>query len=300
MKNIDKLKWLNKRRKLALFVGAGVSSSCGLPGWNSLISDLAYRVWGLERVDNFLEGNNLRIARALREDYRENFEELVEKILYSYQINYSDLILSIPDSGINRICSFNFDNLLESAFQICGVKHDVALPGTKYNQHNLKPIVFHPHGYLAYSNERTEIVFSEQEYHNLYSDPYCWSNLVQLNLLMNYSVLFVGISLTDPNLRRLIDSAGRITNHSHFAIFKEKQSTIYSSSLSKDLSSLGIIPVWVKDYGEIASIFQKIQRTEESKKQRKIRLSNNIRHINQHKKNKRIKRMLNKLQLTKV
>jgi len=295
MEIIEQLQWLNQRRKLALFVGAGVSTSCGLPGWGTLLADLAYRTFGLEEIDDFLVGNSLRIARVLLKETGDRFENLVEEALYSYKISYSDLILSIPDSGINRICNFNFDHLLDSAFKICGVKHDLCLSGDQYDQHQLRPIIFHPHGFLDYSTESTRIVFSEQEYHKLYSDPYCWANLVQINLLMNYSVLFVGVSLTDPNLRRLVDSASKLTTHPHFAIFKEKESAVYTTSMENDLKSLGIKPVWVSDYGNIADIFIKIRRVYESKRRRKARLAQNLTPVNQRKKKKRVKRMLGKV-----
>src|SRR6185436_18817278 len=48
-------------------------------------------------------------------------------------------------------------------------------------------------------------VFSEDEYHTEYSDPYRWSNMTMINQLGRFSGLFVGLSLHDPNLRRLID-----------------------------------------------------------------------------------------------
>ncbi len=274
MEAIKKLEWLNQRRKLGLFVGAGISKGCGMPDWDELVSDLAYTVWGIKDAKNIFNGNLLHISRALRETLGNRFEEEVEKRLYQNQPDYSNTLLSIAEAGIHRICSFNFDNLLEGALSQLKIPCEVVLPGDAFDRHLNKTIVFHPHGYLDYSSESTSIVFSEHDYHSLYSDPYCWSNLIQMNMLMSFSILFIGMSLTDPNLRRLLDSTRTISVGSHFAIMKRKGTEYINFSIEKDLSSLGIDIVWVDEYSEIEDILTKVKRNPhqigpEAKKSRK-------------------------------
>jgi NAD-dependent SIR2 family protein deacetylase len=269
---IKKLQWLNQRRKLSLFVGAGLSESCGLFSWNKLIEELAYRAWDLKDITTLFSGDYLRIARSLRHKYGKNFETKIQEVLYSGSTQYSDLLLSIPDTGINRICTFNYDNLLEESFQICGIEYSSLTPNSRYSQLQYKPIIFHPHGFLNYSSDNTEIILSENEYHNLYSDPYCWSNLIQIHLLMNYSVLFVGVSLTDPNLRRILDATKKITEHEHFAIFRKKNNKFLDDSLTKDLKSFGVHPIYVDSHNCTYQIFEKIHRKDEPHKERKRRL----------------------------
>lgn len=56
-------------------------------------------------------------------------------------------------------------------------------------------------------------------------DPYSWSNLIQLNYLRENTCLFIGLSLTDPNLRRLLDIASRKHDNDvpkHYAILKRE------------------------------------------------------------------------------
>lgn len=64
---------------------------------------------------------------------------------------------------------------------------------------------FIPEDLEKYQNVNNEIVFSEDGYHKIYSDPYHWSNLVQLTHLREKSCLMIGLSLDDPNIRRLMD-----------------------------------------------------------------------------------------------
>ncbi len=52
-------------------------------------------------------------------------------------------------------------------------------------------------------------MFSEDSYHSQFIEPFSWSNLIQLNKLNQNTCLLIGLSLTDPNLRRLLDVSSR-------------------------------------------------------------------------------------------
>ena len=88
-------------------------------------------------------------------------------------------------------------------------------------------IVFYPHGFLPDPNRHSfpatdTIVLSEDDYFDLYRSPYAWANMVQLTLLLNYTALFIGCSLLDPNMRRLLDITAKMRpNHSHYALFRD-------------------------------------------------------------------------------
>ena len=104
------------------------------------------------------------------------------------------------------------------------------------------------------------VVLSEEDYHQLYSNPYSWANLVQVSLLMTYSCLFVGVSLAAyRNIRRLLDTCRALPiAHRHFAIIGAPTAglTRGSHKLEEqlmrahefDLRSLGVEPIWIKDF----------------------------------------------------
>ncbi len=268
------LKDLNSKRRLALFVGAGISMGCGLPSWNELVRRVVESVW---RHDGALAAELLSrpngiAARYSKREAGTRFNSIVHNCLYQDDLNLSPTVQAIAASGIENICTFNFDDLLEEAFQIAGLEPDIATPNEAFASRDLRTRIFHPHGFLsrfyeAGDIETASIVFSEDDYNALYSDPYSWANVSLLMLLSGFSVLFIGLSLQDPNLRRLIDvSRARGFNQQHFAIFKDPMRAADDTDQARklrrltelDLKSLGITPWFVDDHSTIAEILGSI------------------------------------------
>lgn len=267
---------LNKRGELALFVGAGVSMGCGLPSWNELVRRVVTEVWKHDKklAAELLNKPHGIAARYSKRYAGEKFNRIVQQCLYQDDLALSPCVQAIAESGIKNICTFNFDDLLEEAFQIAGLEPDVATPNEPFslNQHGVK--IFHPHGFLSRFHETAEtdaakIVFSEDDYHGLYSEPYSWANIAQLMLLSGFSVLFIGLSMQDSNLRRLIDVArSRGFKHQHFAIFRDPTAGATKGDremqqgirkmIEMDLKSLSVTPWFVDDHDTIAEVLQKI------------------------------------------
>ncbi|HEV7746643.1 MAG TPA: SIR2 family protein [Pyrinomonadaceae bacterium] len=139
-------------------------------------------------------------------------------------------------------------------------------------------LIFHPHGFLPrrtytrdYSND--PIVLSEDDYHELYAAPYSWANVIQLNLLISFNVLFLGCSLTDPNLRRLLDLGKKVRAPHHFAIMRNPDFQLDDGNISaarkqprwyKELTSFqkhietenlkdrGITAIWYEEHSEVS------------------------------------------------
>lgn len=114
--------------------------------------------------------------------------------------------------GLHAVITYNYDNLLEivTVGSPCSFlpvwKSSGLLTG------NQRPIV-HVHGYIPAVGQGSppdEIVFTEQQYHAAAHSPYSWSNLSQIQCLSASVGLMVGLSLSDRNMRRLLDAV-RIT-----------------------------------------------------------------------------------------
>lgn len=51
-----------------------------------------------------------------------------------------------------------------------------------------------------------DILFSEEQYNRAFQDPFYWGNIVQVNQLTSVTGLMIGLSLSDRNTRRILDS----------------------------------------------------------------------------------------------
>ncbi|MCP4608110.1 MAG: hypothetical protein GY845_05290 [Planctomycetes bacterium] len=123
---------------------------------------------------------------------------------------------------IQSVVTYNYDNLLEMAlgdFPYQSVFRSTSLDPEKLAIH-------HVHGYVPLEKDidgsrDNEIVFTEDQYHRVAGDPYCWSNLVQLQAMSNSVGLMIGLSLSDRNMRRLLDAIGNAPiNSVSYALLK--------------------------------------------------------------------------------
>jgi hypothetical protein len=127
--------------------------------------------------------------------------------------------------------------------------------------------------YTRYGN----FVFSEDEYHTEYSDPYRWSNMTQISHLGRYTGLFIGLSMEDPNLRRLIDVTHKqFPEVRNYAIIKRRDRlgsateetsnivrNLFESMETASFDSIGVSVLWVDDHNEIPSLVQKVCELEQ-------------------------------------
>lgn len=174
--------------------------------------------------------------------------------------------------------------------------------GMKNDIHELP--IYHVHGYLPQSGNLTsknKVILSETGYHQQYTDVYGWSNLIQINKFKDFNCLFIGLSFSDPNLRRLLDIAKdeRGDDEIHHYCFKKRYEnksienrlekflsenenildekmkarlglTEVASDLIKlmeefeenDAFSFGVGIIWIDSYDEIPKILKEIRVTD--------------------------------------
>lgn len=190
--------------------------------------------------------------------------------------------------GVQAIINYNYDDLLEENLRHQNVRCTTVLSGSQRVPDGSLPS-YHVHGLISvreYTEFRTvfrsprakamtakgNFVFSEDEYHSEYSDPYKWSNMTQINHLGRYIGLFVGLSMQDPNLRRLIDVTHKQYPENHnFAILprpisltssKDSKQTVLRNMFeeveSNSFSKIGVKVLWVDSFEEVASLIRAV------------------------------------------
>jgi len=108
---------------------------------------------------------------------------------------------------IHAVVTYNYDSLLEIALDDYPYKSvfNPILVDSKSMP------IYHVHGYIPLDktinhSKESEIVFTEDQYHLVAENPYYWSNLVQLQLMSSSVGLMIGLSLSDRNMRRILDA----------------------------------------------------------------------------------------------
>jgi hypothetical protein len=115
--------------------------------------------------------------------------------------------LSIPSKrGVQAVITYNYDDLLEWMLERRRFQ-------SVWNASMLRPRhlpIYHVHGLVPLREGRgslvDEIVLSEDQYNRAAQDAYTWQNLVQMQALSETVSVMVGLSLTDRNLRRVLDN----------------------------------------------------------------------------------------------
>lgn len=307
---ISQLKREYEKEKIVLVLGAGVSISAGLPSWNRMISVLqaemithiVYERQGipdakaeqiLELTNKYFKESNNSVSpiaqmRLLKSTLAVNdYNQMVFKALYGNTTKESKLLQAIckickpnrKSAGVYSIITYNFDDLLERALSETSIEYQVVCKDDDVLS-NDDLNVFHVHGYLPNNQnalkQELNLIFSEEEYHQVYNNPYSWSNLVQINSFRDKTCVFIGSSLTDPNLRRLLDISSRKGENPHHFAFLQRPSIVKSTQQISDsiikihreileslnstyYRTLGLNIIWVDDFNEIPDLLLKLK-----------------------------------------
>jgi SIR2-like protein len=255
---LDILRKAWRDRRLVLIFGAGVSQPYGLPNWDALVLDIllasgpgiaidktdprAVASWVVDRLQ--MSPDVLaRVARAtlmpqlsktrkLSTDTA--FATFVRDILYrKYRIPDAETQTSMWQAisiiarsemegrRIPFLITFNFDNILEMRLQVVRIASTPVYGPTRPNTSAVP--IFHPHGFLPYKDRvpTMDLVFTEAQYHRLALSTFHWASVKLFEALSEHTCLMIGLSLADPNLRRMLDAIPRKPKTpSHFLVRK--------------------------------------------------------------------------------
>jgi len=311
---------------LNFVLGAGISSEFGIPTWDNLLQRLLMTTIEQETdkalvlskfFSKIFNPSSLIAGRYLEESFKDDkiknkFEKNVRDALYeTYEESAESLIVDeiikfclAPGNSPNLdgIITYNYDDIIETKLK----EKNLDMPfesvfGQAINPDNNILKIHHVHGFLPRNGNigsENKITLGEFVYHEQYSNTYSWNNIVQINKFRDKTCLFIGTSLSDPNIRRLLDIAKtqKKSTKYHY-IFKKKTNKIWlKNSINKlieenpeiendkininlkideaidflielknrfeekDSESLGVKTVWIEDYDkDISEILKKIR-----------------------------------------
>jgi hypothetical protein len=188
--------------ELALFLGAGVSMSAGLPSWSGLLDLLAERA-GIPAD----EAAELRLlpaqdaATLIARSLDEPVEHALDAVLHAEKYGLSHALLAALPMW--EAVTTNYDDLFERAWSAIG-RSPALLPFEPARAD--RPYLLKLHGDLR---RRRNVVLTRDHYLRFEGAQGALAGVVQ-GLLMTRHVLFAGFSLADENFLRLVDEVRRV------------------------------------------------------------------------------------------
>lgn len=182
-----------------------------------------------------------------RKRKRPSFRDLVEQALYTDPVQPElpafapihtqthNHLISLFEPYPNRLWTTNFDDLLEQAALEASHPVRTLHPGFRAERSALS--IAHLHGFVPPPARadtyppamRSPVVMAEDDFHLAAGDPTGWTTREFISLLDRYNVLILGMSLSDPNLRRVLTlNTARSAetgeeSRKHFAIIKKPE-----------------------------------------------------------------------------
>jgi hypothetical protein len=274
-----------RQQQTTLVLGSGVSASAGLPIWRELLisissaffehwyfhkshgrwdssppRELSISFWeedfwsdeALRSAKDFSKGDPLLVAQQIKNCIRyRDWRYLLNKILYSAKEIHGSAIMeelaglcAVPGT-IQSVVNFNYDSIFE---EYLAERNIPTIVQWSLNRRNLSPAlpIIHPHGYLKRGGgPMTPLVLSEEDYFEHSRAPYDWPDVMLISLFTQSTCIFVGHSMTDPNVRRLLRLAQLASSRVHFAFlprtfFESEQEVMFRNLFDVDLAKLGV------------------------------------------------------------
>lgn len=174
----------------------------------------------------------------------------------------------VPNARVKAVVSFNLDNLLEAYSEARyrqTIFRSVIHPGSTSAPSLIN--VHHIHGIIPPTGTVGRVVITENDFFDVFGESVGAHKYTVLYLLREFTCVFVGLSLRDDNLRQLLhysrrermEAIGdrvpeRYRDHAlnrHFAVLQRDETRV-DESIARGLKRLGVTPIWIDAYEEIA------------------------------------------------
>lgn len=273
-------------KKCGFFVGAGLSHAVGYPDWKGLLLGLTQKAeadhsLAPERAAECQElaedpNKYLMLAEEMKDVLGVELKTFIEDVYAKEDIDprpTHDLLVSLKRN--NFIITTNYDQLIEKAF----VKNKVfQSPYKYYEAHAIQRQLYRREFFLlkAHGDAQTaaeNIILTDKDYRRLlYQQPGYQSALQSIFTM--YSVIFVGCSLQDPELKLLlnyINAAFPQGGIPHYALMTtESTGTTERNRWKKDYN-MRIIPISAdNDYGDIDTFFTILHQKEDEAERQSV------------------------------
>lgn len=222
-------------RRAIVLVGAGLSRPCGLPSWTTMLTQMidwasSHSISVSDRsalLKCIKSGDLLIAAEDLRDQLgKESFRRFMAETFRKPTLRPSSVHHTLANVPFSATLTTNYDTLLEAAYtQKLG-----ALPHTFTHQdvaelsatlRTREPYILKMHGTV---DRIDTIVFGSSDYRDVIHRNAAYKQHL-ITALSNKTLLFLGFSLTDPDLLLFLDQLRSTFNDytgNHYALMSSK------------------------------------------------------------------------------
>lgn len=183
-----------------------------------------------EQLDDFMRSLHATLYAAMVDPggYPARWQEIQTLLRNNRTLNAVRHLCRSSVAGrrsVRSVVTYNYDNLLEMSLRVNtldSVVHDPPSDLRKREPYQSlwrssppwdrqRLPIYHVHGFIPLNRRHetsspSEILFTEEEFNMAANNAYSWSNVVQIECMTNAVGLAIGLSMTDRNMRRLLDA----------------------------------------------------------------------------------------------
>jgi hypothetical protein len=269
-----------EERTLTVICGAGISLDCGLPTWNTLVDRMCENI-NNERIKNLVRNDSIDMMRkvdyifGMCDGYGTQRNAMVRAALF--KVDPASLppgVLTLTLAALAeklgshlRIITTNFDDRLDLAL----AEHldiDVAAMGlyqaadwwTAVNRGDVA--VMHMHGLLAKETERLPLILSGTDF-RVHADRV---QTFMTEVINTTDTLFVGVSMTDPNLMGPLSRRDTSKDTKSFLLtvpdaypgVEWRDAHEYANVRCSVLQEVGLRTILLKAYSQVAQVISEL------------------------------------------
>lgn len=232
--------------------------------------------------------NNPMLANIKQDDW-DSYGKIIDKVLYKTSANLLAEVVTNSISygmGPKAILSFNgediFLSLLNYYYWSKRIDNknmfDYIINGISHRNINRIPYI-HCHGVIPINGTKErkgqiasdKLVFLEESYLQLAYSPISWQAMNFINNCMHSRMVFVGVSLTDANMRRWlgwihhnkmkefrINGIECSDSTEHYWINKKPKMDVEKTWVEESVSHLGVRLVWIDEWSQVGEVLSKL------------------------------------------
>lgn len=248
-----------RSRRIAPFVGAGLSRPCGYPMWGEALRKIAQKLQGLDVQDIeplMAAYDYLQAAQVLHEAAAQQVEHFI-KTAFRQRGAITGPVTLLPRLANGCIVTTNFDTVIEDLFRDSGQPLDGYMHGTQAGNNFVQRLlrgercILKLHGDAGQPNTH---VFTQAQYQAAYGgdggEPLAFQKQLPRALrqiFISHSLLFLGCSLEQDKTLDLFKSVvdeGAFEIPDHFALLNEPATPQERARKEARLLQLKIRPLW--------------------------------------------------------